>query len=168
MHPERAREWTPQRVMAYGLPTLGCDVDEAVALREDQRGGGWKGGPAHGRPCGQRCPRPLLEDSDAPTPRAARAPLGWLAALAVAPRDRRGKGGERPRLLPDDPAPPAHRWATVELPWAEGPLLLTLGCAWLSSPLATALPVECAVLHRVVAPPRDRHSIPFLVDLKTA
>ena len=36
------------------------------------------------------------------------------------------------------------------------------------SPLASALPVECAVLHRVVAPPRDRHSIPFLVDLKTA
>lgn len=94
MHPERAREWTPQRVMAYGLPTLG-DADEAVALREDQ-------------------------------------------------------------------------WATVELPWAEGPLLLTLGCAWLSSPLAAALPVECAVLHRVVAPPRDRHSIPFLVDLKPA
>ena len=52
--------------------------------------------------------------------------------------------------------------------YAEGPLLLTLGCAWLSSPLASALPVECAVLHRVVAPPRDRHSIPFLVDLKTA
>ena len=72
------------------------------------------------------------------------------------------------RLLPDDPAPPTYRWATVELPWAEGPLLLTLGCAWLSSPLAAALPVECAVLHRVVAPPRDRHSIPFLVDLKPA
>ena len=163
--------------MAYGLPTLGCDADEAVALREDQRGGGWKGGPAHGRPCGQRCPRPLLaslEDSDAPEqpPPLAPARAAWVAGSPgrgpVAPRARRGKEGERPRLLPDDPAPPAHRWATVELPWAEGPLLLTLGCAWLSSPLASALPVECAVLHRVVAPPRDRHSIPFLVDLKTA
>lgn len=84
MHPERAREWTPQRVMAYGLPTLGCDADEAVALREDQRGGEWKGGPAHVRPCGQRCPRPLpgsLEDSDAPEqpPPLASARAAWLA-----------------------------------------------------------------------------------------
>ncbi len=94
LHPERAREWTPERVLRYGLPTLG-DADEAVALREDQ-------------------------------------------------------------------------WATVQLPWDEGPLLLTLGCAWLSSPLPTAAPrAQCAVLHRVVAPPRDRHSIPFLVDLKS-
>ena len=57
-------------------------------------------------------------------------------------------------------APPLGTLATFAL--------LTLGCAWLSSPLAAALPVQCAVLHRVVAPPRDRHSIPFLVDLKPA
>ena len=160
MHPERAREWTPQRVMAYGLPTLG-DADEAVALREDQRASGWKGGPAHVRPCGQRCVAHCSAGSTPPplAPARTASVAGCLCAGATGP----------PRLLlPDDYAPPTYRWATVELPWAEGPLLLTLGCAWLSSPLAAALPVECAVLHRVVAPPRDRHSIPFLVDLKPA
>ena len=93
MHPERAREWTPQRVMAYGLPTLG-DADEAVALREDQRASGWKGRPAHVRHCGQGCRGPLLcspEDSDAPTPRTsahrlgtAGVPLRWRHGLAEA------------------------------------------------------------------------------------
>ena len=61
-----------------------------------------------------------------------------------------------------------EQWATVELPWADGPLLLTLGCAWMSSELTRDHPAQCAVLHRVVLPPgypRDRHSIPFLVDL---
>ena len=83
MHPERAREWTPQRVMAYGLPTLGCDSDEAVALREDQRGSGWKGGPcapagsaavAH---CSARSKTPTPPPLDAPTPRTARALGSW-------------------------------------------------------------------------------------------
>ena len=61
-----------------------------------------------------------------------------------------------------------EQWATVELPWDEGPLLLTLGCAWTSSELTRDHPARCAVLHRVVIPPgypHDRHSIPFLVDL---
>ena len=163
MHPERAREWTPQRVMAYGLPTMG-DADEAVALREDQRASGWKGGPAHVRPCRQRCRGPplgLARRLRRPHPSHQRTLPQQLGCLC-------GGATGAPRLPPDDSAPPTYRWATVELPWDEGPLLLTLGCAWLSSPLAAALPVQCAVLHRVVAPPRDRHSIPFLVDLKPA
>ena len=66
MHPERAREWTPQRVMAYGLPTPGCDSDEAVALREDQRGSGWKGGPC--APAGSAAVAHCSARSKTPTP----------------------------------------------------------------------------------------------------
>ena len=92
LHPGLAPDWTPERIMNYGLPTM-AGTDDAEELREDQ-------------------------------------------------------------------------WATVELPWSEGPLLLTLGCSWLSSIPTDRHPAVCAVLHRVVAPPCDRCSIPFLVDIK--
>ena len=49
------------------------------------------------------------------------------------------------------------------MPWSEGTLLLTVGLEWLQSD--ALLPMECAVLHRVVVPDgRERLSLPFLVN----
>jgi hypothetical protein len=67
-----------------------------------------------------------------------------------------------------------EEWAAVTLPsqrsWGAGPLLLTIGSDWLGfPPTAEGLPVESAVLHRVVVPAdyaRDRLSLPFLVTLR--
>ena len=58
-------------------------------------------------------------------------------------------------------------WATVDAPWAEGALLLSLGTGWHSSRrAAAAFPAQCAVLHRVAVTnlAEDRLSLPFLVD----
>mmetsp|Transcript_20648 Transcript_20648/g.63107 ORF Transcript_20648/g.63107 Transcript_20648/m.63107 type:complete len:287 (-) Transcript_20648:173-1033(-) len=68
-----------------------------------------------------------------------------------------------------------HEWARVTLSndedWSAGPLLLTIGSEWLKfPPTAAAMPVVSAVLHRVAMPlnsPRDRFSLPFLVNLRT-
>ena len=61
----------------------------------------------------------------------------------------------------------SDQWALVDLEWANHPLLLTIGSAWLSNELVSSVcPARCAVLHRVVlSPERARHSLPFLVDL---
>lgn len=55
----------------------------------------------------------------------------------------------------------------VDLPWAEGALLLSLGTAWASSEILQAgLPAKSAALHRVACSDllSDRLSLPFLVD----
>ena len=58
------------------------------------------------------------------------------------------------------------QWAEVDLPWADGCLLLTVGTAWISYPGTARLPAaQSAVLHRVVAHSGvERVSLPFLVD----
>ena len=64
---------------------------------------------------------------------------------------------------------PLH-WATVDLPWNSGALLLTLGTGWAASE-QPRLPAHSAVLHRVVVdaaagPPAAEYrlSLPLLVD----
>ena len=72
-----------------------------------------------------------------------------------------------------DDEPPELReehWATVELPWVEGVLLLSLGTGWQACERASAaLPAQCAALHRVAISglEEDRLSLPYLVDWAT-
>jgi hypothetical protein len=65
-----------------------------------------------------------------------------------------------PKLLQES------QWAEVDLPWADGCLLMTVGTAWMSHPENARLPAaKSAVLHRVVAHSGvERVSLPFLVD----
>eukprot|EP00965_Chrysotila_dentata_P133230 4406074-Pleurochrysis_carterae.AAC.1 len=51
----------------------------------------------------------------------------------------------------------------------QGVLLLSVGMEWLNcAPLMEALPVECAVLHRVAVPSgEERLSLPFLVNVES-
>jgi hypothetical protein len=65
-----------------------------------------------------------------------------------------------PKLLQD------HQWAEVDLPWADGCLLMTVGTAWMGSAESARLPAaKSAVLHRVLTLSGvDRVSLPFLVD----
>ena len=74
-----------------------------------------------------------------------------------------------PSMGPPPPELRSEQWATVDLPWGEGALLFTLGTGWQRCPIAMAsLPAASAALHRVVVPAgmaRDRHSLPFLVDV---
>ena len=73
--------------------------------------------------------------------------------------------GEELRAVRED------EWGTVDLPWHEGVLLMTVGCSWLHEPIVAKQPAQCAVLHRVALPPAGgttRYSLPFLVDLVDA
>ena len=65
-----------------------------------------------------------------------------------------------PKLLQD------HQWAEVDLPWADGCLLMTVGTAWMDCAEQAKLPAaQSAVLHRVVTlRGAERVSLPFLVD----
>lgn len=65
-----------------------------------------------------------------------------------------------PKLLQE------NQWAEVDLPWADGCLLMTAGTAWMSHAERARLPeAQSAVLHRVVAHSgAERVSLPFLVD----
>ena len=73
----------------------------------------------------------------------------------------------------DDATPPCvlgeEDWATVDMPWEEGTILLTLGTAWAEHELAAQrMPrVRSAVLHRVATSDGrpTRLSLPLLVDL---
>ena len=64
-----------------------------------------------------------------------------------------------PKLLQDS------QRAEVDLPWADGCLLMTVGTAWVGYADRGLPTVQSAVLHRVVAHSgAERVSLPFLVD----
>lgn len=72
-----------------------------------------------------------------------------------------------PSLSANGVAVEERQWASVGRFWEEDLLLVTVGMGWLRSRLQQACPVQCATLHRVKVegPRRERHSIPFLVNV---
>lgn len=76
-----------------------------------------------------------------------------------------------PSMCSIEDAPPditEEQWATVDIPWAEGVMLFTLGTSWhLYEQMTGAVPTKSAALHRVTVSglSRDRLSLPFLVGL---
>ena len=75
-----------------------------------------------------------------------------------------------PSTTEETAEPPELHWATVDMPWSSGALLLTLGTGWTASE-HPRLPTQSAVLHRVVIDPSTstpsasyRLSLPLLVD----
>ncbi|KAL1512148.1 hypothetical protein AB1Y20_005416 [Prymnesium parvum] len=73
-----------------------------------------------------------------------------------------------PSICDEAPELRDDQWATVEMPWSEGAILLSLGTDWHThGQLNAMVRCPCAVLHRVAVSDLQEHrlSLPYLVDL---